>query len=155
MVTIPGSLSAPQGNIGLFAGKEVLINDRPDGRGLSAAVRLPEGSVANDGKITADAGTVALHAQVVNQNGLIQADSVRNVNGVIELVASDTVHLGAKSLIQAQGGANAAGNGGQIIMGIPALDLVFAHFGGNYQDDVMFQVQRKIIPEWVLPAVVK
>lgn len=48
----------------------------------------------------------------------------------------------------------AAGNGGQIIMGIPALDLVFAHFGGNYQDNVMFQVQRKMIPDWVLPAVV-
>ena len=48
----------------------------------------------------------------------------------------------------------AAGNGGQIIMGIPALDLVFAHFGGNYQDDVMFQVQRKMIPQWVLPTVV-
>src|SRR5262249_40950814 len=85
-----GTLSSPSGEIRLEAGKEVLISERPDGRGLSASVKLPEGSVDNKGKIIADAGTVALHAQTVNQSGLIQADSIRERNGVIELVASES-----------------------------------------------------------------
>src|SRR5262249_34958453 len=80
-----GTINAPEGNIGLYAGKEVLISDRPDGRGLSARVTLPEGSVDNTGKLIADAGTIALHAEVVNQGGLIQANSAREVNGIIEL----------------------------------------------------------------------
>ena len=48
----------------------------------------------------------------------------------------------------------AGGNGGQVVMGIPALDLVVAFYGGNYNDPVMFQVQRRWVPEFVLPAVV-
>mgnify|MGYP000087082082 CR=1 FL=1 len=38
----------------------VMINERPDGRGLSAAVALPEGSIDNSGKLIADAGIVGL-----------------------------------------------------------------------------------------------
>jgi filamentous hemagglutinin family protein len=106
-----GTLNAPQGTVGLFAGKEVQLNERPDGRGLSVSVRLPEGSVSNDGKIIADAGTVALHAQVVNQNGFVQANSVRRQNGVIELVASEAVNLGANSQLQARGDANLSPGG--------------------------------------------
>jgi CubicO group peptidase (beta-lactamase class C family) len=48
----------------------------------------------------------------------------------------------------------AAGNGGNVVMGIPELDLVIAIYGGNYADLIMFQVQRKLVPEYVLPAVV-
>ena len=44
-----------------------------------------------------------MRAQVVNQNGFIQANSVRNQNGVIELVASDQLTLGANSQIIASG----------------------------------------------------
>jgi CubicO group peptidase (beta-lactamase class C family) len=47
----------------------------------------------------------------------------------------------------------AGGNGGQVVMGIPDLDLVFAIYGGNYSDPIMFQVQRKLVPEYVLAAV--
>jgi filamentous hemagglutinin family protein len=109
-----GTLSAPQGTIGLFAGREVLLTDRPDGRGLSASVQLPEGSVDNTGKIIADAGTVALHAKVVNQDGFIQANTARNQNGVIELVASESVGLGPNSLIRASGGTADNAPGGRI-----------------------------------------
>src|SRR5438477_5772447 len=49
------------------------------------------------GKIIADAGTIAMHAQVVNQNGLVQANSVRQRNGVIELVATEELNLGSES----------------------------------------------------------
>ena len=48
----------------------------------------------------------------------------------------------------------AGGNGGQVVMGIPQLDLVVAFYGGNYSDPVMFQSQRRLVPEYVLPAVV-
>ena len=70
---------------------------------MSMQVTLPSGSVDNEGKLIADGGTIAMHAQVVNQNGFIQADSVKNHNGVIELVASDQLTLGANSQIAAKG----------------------------------------------------
>jgi filamentous hemagglutinin family protein len=109
-----GAISAPQGNIGLYAGKQVLISARPDGRGLSAAVTLPEGSVDNSGRLIADAGIIAMQAQVVNQGGLVQANSMREVNGVIELAASDAVNLGPNSVLSAQGGGQGTSPGGTI-----------------------------------------
>ena len=107
-----GSLTAPAGDVGLYAGATVLVSESPDGRGLSAAVTLPNGSVDNFGRVTADAGTIALEAKVVNQDGLLQANSVQNQNGVIELVASDSVNLGANSQIIAQGDGTAGGSVG-------------------------------------------
>src|SRR5581483_7086450 len=111
-----GSIAAPEGQIGLYAGKDVLISQRPDGRGLSAKVKLPDGSVDNSGKLVADAGTIALNAQVVNQGGLIQANSVRDVNGVIELVAADAVNLAGTSVIEAKGDAQGISQGGSVTM---------------------------------------
>lgn len=110
-----GTVSAPGGNLGLLAAQEVLVSSRPDGRALSAAVRLPAGAVDNSGRLLADAGSIALNAQVVNQNGLVQADSVRERNGVIELVASGSVTLGAASAISARGGEGESA-GGRVIV---------------------------------------
>jgi filamentous hemagglutinin family protein len=107
-----GELNAPGGDIGLYAGEDILVSDRPDGRGLSATVKVPSGSVNNFGQITADAGTIALQAKVVNQDGIIQADSIQNQNGVIELVASDSLNLGADSQILARGDNSASGSSG-------------------------------------------
>ncbi len=107
-----GELNAPGGDIGLYAGESVLVSERADGRGLSATMQVPRGSVNNFGQITADAGTIALQAQVVNQNGIIQADSVHDQNGVIELVASDQLNLGADSKILARGDDSAGGSSG-------------------------------------------
>lgn len=47
----------------------------------------------------------------------------------------------------------AAGNGGQIVMGIPELDLLIAFYGGNYSDAVLYRAQRVLIPEYILQAV--
>ena len=47
----------------------------------------------------------------------------------------------------------AAGNGGQIVMGIPDLDLVIAFYGGNYGDPALFIPQREYVPKYILPAV--
>jgi filamentous hemagglutinin family protein len=111
-----GSITVPGGDIGLYAGKKVLVSERPDGRGLSAEVTLPEGSVDNTGKLIADAGTIALRARVVNQGGLLQANSVREVNGRIELVASDAINLGANSMITAKGDSTQVSAGGSVLI---------------------------------------
>jgi CubicO group peptidase (beta-lactamase class C family) len=47
----------------------------------------------------------------------------------------------------------AGGNGGQIVMGIPELDLVIAFYGGNYSDAASLIPQRVLVPEYILPAV--
>jgi filamentous hemagglutinin family protein len=107
-----GLLSAPDGTLGLYAGKNVLISERPDGRGLSVKVSLPSGAIDNNGRLVADAGLIALHAQAVNQNGIVQANSIRQRNGVIELVAED-VNLGTGSILSARGG-DGVSTGGSI-----------------------------------------
>jgi CubicO group peptidase (beta-lactamase class C family) len=45
------------------------------------------------------------------------------------------------------------GNGGQVYIGIPDLDLLIAFTGGNYADRAMFRAQREFVPEDILPAV--
>lgn len=47
----------------------------------------------------------------------------------------------------------AAGNGGQIAMAVPELDLVIAFWGGNYSSRTGAVAQRVSIPEHILPAV--
>ena len=51
--------------------------------------------------------------------------------------------------------AFAGGNGGQIVMAIPELDLVIAFFGGSYSDRVLFLPQNVYVPERILPAVAR
>ena len=45
------------------------------------------------------------------------------------------------------------GNGGQVYIGIPELNLLVAFTGGNYADAVLFRSQREFVPEDILPAV--
>ena len=47
----------------------------------------------------------------------------------------------------------ASGNGGQYVMVIPELDLVFAAYGGNYADAANWTTARELVPRYVLPAV--
>ena len=109
-----GTISAPDGVVGLYSGKRVLVSDRPDGLGISVPVTLPAGSVNNDGRVVADGGSILLNAQTINQNGLIQANSVQQKNGVIELIAAKTVNLGAHSSLQANGDDTTPSGGGRI-----------------------------------------
>lgn len=109
-----GELSAPGGQVGLLAGQEVLLSSRPDGLGITSSVRLPSGSVNNSGRIVADAGTIALQAEVVNHSGLLQANTVRERNGVIELVAAEAIELQANSRIEASGGET--GDAGRVVI---------------------------------------
>lgn len=45
------------------------------------------------------------------------------------------------------------GNGGQIFMGIPALDLVIGFTGGNYRNPALFIPRGVFVPQFILPAV--
>jgi CubicO group peptidase (beta-lactamase class C family) len=47
----------------------------------------------------------------------------------------------------------AGGNGGQLVMGIPELDLLVATFGGNYSDRTGLRIQEEFVPDYILPAV--
>ena len=47
----------------------------------------------------------------------------------------------------------AGGNGGQIVMGFPELDLLVAFYGGNYSDPALFVPQRVYVPQFILPVV--
>jgi filamentous hemagglutinin family protein len=111
-----GTIEAPGGTASLIAGQQVLLSERADGLSLSAPVQMPAGSVDNQGKIVADAGQVLLQAQTVNNSGTIQANSVRQQNGVIELYASQDIQLTGSSVIQANGGGDGASQGGNIVI---------------------------------------
>jgi filamentous hemagglutinin family protein len=111
-----GTIATPGGSATLVAGQQVLLSERPNGLSLSAPVQLPAGSVDNQGRIVADAGQVLLQAQNVNNSGLIQANSVRNNNGVIELYASQNVQLTGSSVIQANGSGDGITTGGKIVI---------------------------------------
>ncbi|MGA9451439.1 MAG: filamentous hemagglutinin N-terminal domain-containing protein [Verrucomicrobiia bacterium] len=126
-----GDIEAPGGTVGLASGQTVLLSERPDGRGMSMQVTLPQGSVNNYGTLIADAGTIEMNAKVVNQNGFIQANSVQNVGGVIELVASDQLNLGADSQIIAKGDDSVGGSSG---------GSVTLQSGNNFRDSVGSQI---------------
>lgn len=47
----------------------------------------------------------------------------------------------------------AGGNGGQVSIGIPELDLAIVFTGGNDADSVLLRSQQVYVPEYILPAV--
>ena len=47
----------------------------------------------------------------------------------------------------------AGGNGGQIVIGVPDLDLVVGFYGGNYSDAVALTAEREYVPRFILPAI--
>lgn len=47
----------------------------------------------------------------------------------------------------------AGGNGGQVVLGVPQLDLLIGFFGGNYSDRVLYVPQRVFVPQYILPAI--
>jgi len=47
----------------------------------------------------------------------------------------------------------AGGNGGQVVIGVPELDLLVAFFAGNYSDRVLYRIQDEFFPQYILAAV--
>jgi CubicO group peptidase (beta-lactamase class C family) len=49
----------------------------------------------------------------------------------------------------------AGGNGGQVVMVIPRLDMVVTFYGANYQDAASLVPQREYIPRYIFPSVAR
>jgi CubicO group peptidase (beta-lactamase class C family) len=47
----------------------------------------------------------------------------------------------------------AGGNGGQVVIGVPELDLLVTFYAGNYSDPVLYRIQEEFVPQYILPAV--
>src|SRR5215510_14087337 len=109
-----GVITSPGGNIVLAAGAKAFLSNRPDGRGFLAELSNPLGQAVNLKDLIADGGNITLAGRVVNQAGFIRADSVREQNGKIELLASDAVTLQDGSRTLARGGSSGVSNGGTI-----------------------------------------
>ncbi len=111
-----GIIRSPNGHIALAAGASAYLSNRPDGRGLFVEVTAPTGQATNLKDLVADGGQVSLFGKVVNQSGLIQANSVQQRNGRVELIATDAVTLADGSRILAKGDATGFSNGGTVIV---------------------------------------
>ena len=116
-----GSVEAPGGTITLAAARSVELVDTglPN---LAVRVDVPEGESLNIGRLLADGGAVNVFGAIVNQQGLVQADTlVADAQGRIMLKASDTLMLASGSVTQARG-VQAGTAGGTV-------DLLGAHVG--------------------------
>jgi filamentous hemagglutinin family protein len=110
-----GVITSPEGSIALAAGTSAYLSNRADGRGLLVEVTAPAGEALNLNSLVADGGYVSMAGQVVNQRGLVQANTVREHNGRIELVASQQLNLAPGSRTVAKGADQGVSNGGTIL----------------------------------------
>ncbi len=110
-----GIVTSPNGTIVLAAGTKAFLSNRPDGRGFLAEITAPSGQAVNLKDLIADGGHVTLAGRVVNQEGLVQANSVRERQGKIELYASETLTLKGGSRTVARGSDEAVSGGGTIL----------------------------------------
>jgi filamentous hemagglutinin family protein len=105
-----GVISAPNGEILLAAGKSVQLVDSAN-PAITVLVSAPEDEALNLGQIVAQGGRVGIYGALVNQRGVVNANSaVRGENGKIILKASRNTVLAAGSVTTATG----AGKGGEI-----------------------------------------
>src|SRR4029453_6161325 len=72
------------------------------------------GEAVNFGKVMADGGFARMRAAVVHQGGLVQANAIRERNGVIELVAEKHPSLATGSRTEARGGAEEGSHAGRV-----------------------------------------
>ena len=110
-----GVIRSPGGHIALAAGTTAYLSDRADGRGFLVEVKAPAGEALNLNSLIADGGQVSMIGRLVTQSGLVQANTVRQHNGKIELVASDRVALTAGSVTKAKGDDQSISGGGSVL----------------------------------------
>ncbi len=106
-----GTITATNGSVALAAGDQVTLNLNGNKLiGLAVGQGALNALADNKGLIKADGGQVILTAKaadqliksVVNNDGIIEAGTLNNVNGVIRLEA-DNVNLGSGSVLAANG----------------------------------------------------
>ncbi len=105
-----GIVSAPDGEVVLAAGRSVQLVDASDPN-LQVLVSAPADQALNLGQVIAQGGRIGIYGALVNQRGLVNADSaVVGADGRIVLKASGSTLLAAGSRTSASG----AGKGGEI-----------------------------------------
>ena len=110
-----GVIVSPEGEVQIQAGATVYLTDRPDGRRFAVEYTAPSGGEAvNLGRVFADGGFARLRGALVTQGGLVQANAIRERNGVVELVADSELTLAAGSTTAARGGADAGSHAGTV-----------------------------------------
>ena len=116
-----GLISAPDGQVVLAAGSMVELVDTATPR-LGLRLVAPQGEVLNLGSIIAGSGRIDLQAALVNQQGIVRADSLQaGPGGQVLISASQGVGLGAASLTSASGTS-----GGQVQVDAGAGSLLAA-----------------------------
>ncbi len=109
-VTNGGIITAPNGDVVLAAGHSVNLADSNDPN-MRVVISAPGDQALNVGKVVAESGRIGIYGALVNQLGLVSADSaVAGENGKILFKASGDTLLGAGSVTTATG----AGTGGEI-----------------------------------------
>ena len=105
-----GVITAPNGDIMLAAGKEVLLVDKANPE-IAVVVSAPENRALNLGTLAADAGRIGMYGGILRQKGIISANSAVSEGGKIFLRATRSIEFGATSVISADGVA-----GGQVVI---------------------------------------
>jgi filamentous hemagglutinin family protein len=105
-----GIITAPNGEVVLAAGRSVQLVDSSDPN-LQVVLSAPLDQAINLGQVIARGGRIGIAGALVNQRGVVNADSaVVGENGKIILKASGAATLAAGSVTSAR----AAGQGGEI-----------------------------------------
>ncbi|WP_201494875.1 YDG domain-containing protein [Rubrivivax sp. A210] len=146
-----GEIQTPGGQATLAAARSVELVDT----GLPHLVvraEVPAGEVLNLGRLAAAGGAVDIYGAIVNQQGLVQVDSLtQDAQGRIRLQAADTLLLGAASRTSAVG---IEGTGGDItllgtqvgLLGQAEVDASGAAGGGRIRVGGGFQGQDASLP---------
>src|SRR5882757_10224808 len=109
-VTNGGIITAPGGDVMLAAGQSVELADSND-PDMRVVVSAPGNQALNVGKVVAESGRVGIYGALVNQLGLVSANSaVAGANGKIVFKASGDTMLGEGSVTTATG----VGTGGEV-----------------------------------------
>jgi filamentous hemagglutinin family protein len=106
-----GSVVAPGGSVALAAGRSVELVDTGLPH-LAVKVELPASAdgaggseVLNLGRLVSDGGKVDIYAGIVNQQGLVQADTLgTDAQGRVTLQAAQQLNLAEGSITRAAGG---------------------------------------------------
>lgn len=105
-----GVITAPNGQVMLAAGRSVQLLDSADPN-VQVVLSAPGDQALNLGKLVAQGGRIGIYGALVNQRGLVNADSaVVGESGRIILKASGATTLAAGSTTSATG----AGKGGEV-----------------------------------------
>lgn len=114
-----GLVEAPDGQVLLAAGAQVDLVDTDTPR-LGMQLTAPQGAVLNLGRLSASGGRIDLQAALVNQQGIVRADSLgAGPGGQVLVSASQGATLAAGSRTSADGAS-----GGQVVVDAGAGSLL-------------------------------